>query len=65
MRLGMWALVFGWFFLMYFGGVDCYDRLILPVLPVMFIVYARYADMIAQASVISRETFFEEIKNTL
>ncbi len=64
-RLGMWALVFGWFFLMFFGGVDCYDRLILPVLPVLFIVYARYADMIAQASVVSRQKFTEELKDTL
>ena len=64
-RLGMWALVFGWFFLMFFGGVDCYDRLILPVLPVMFIVYARYADIIAQVSIISRQQFLEELKNTL
>ncbi|MBR5161058.1 MAG: hypothetical protein IKW80_05475, partial [Thermoguttaceae bacterium] len=64
-RLGMWALVFGWFFLMYFGCIDCYERLILPILPVMFIVYSRYVDMIAQARVISRQEFIEELRETL
>lgn len=64
LRLGMWGFFFGIMFTMYFGGIDCYERLILPALPVLYLLLARYADILAIARTLGTQETLQYLKET-
>lgn len=49
LRLTLWCFFFCALFVIFFGGIDCQERLILPVLPILYVLFGRYFDLLAQA----------------
>ena len=65
LRLGMWGLFYGLIAIIYFNVTYDYERLCSPCLPALYIIIARYIDMLVIASSKPREEFIEYIKSTL
>lgn len=64
-RLGMWGFFFGMMFIMYFGCIGCYERLIVPALPVLYLLLAKYLDIWAAAQTKSREETRKYLEETI
>ena len=50
---------------MYFGGIDCYERLIIPVMPIAILQLARHVDLFATINSGNTENTIKYLQNTL
>ncbi len=64
-RLGIWGLVFGMFVVIYQAGWDSHERLIIPALPMLMLIGAKYIDIAAVAFYQSKDEFWNYLKETL
>ncbi|MBR0237781.1 MAG: hypothetical protein IJQ39_06815 [Thermoguttaceae bacterium] len=71
LRLFPWTRLIFWLYFsvmlfgIYYGAHCCFPRLIIPALPVYFIICARYIDMIFVAYSKSKTEFIQYLKSTL
>ena len=65
LRLGMWGLFYGLIAVIYINTTCDYERLCSPCLPALYIIIARYIDMLVCASAKPREEFIQYMKSTL
>ncbi|MBE6428138.1 MAG: hypothetical protein E7028_06085 [Planctomycetaceae bacterium] len=57
--------IFTYLFVMYFGGIDCYERLIIPVMPIAILQLARHVDLFATINSGNTENTIKYLQNTL
>ena len=65
LRLGMWGLFYGLIAVIYINTTCDYERLCSPCLPALYIIIARYIDLLVIASAKPREEFIQYMKSTL
>ena len=64
LRLTAWLYFFSMLFISFFAVQNAYPRLILPVMPIFYIIVARYIDMTIDALNQKRSEFIERLKTT-
>lgn len=64
LRLTAWLFFFSMLFISYFAVQNAYPRLMLPVMPIFYIMVARYIDMTIGALTQKRSEFIEHLKTT-
>lgn len=64
LRLTAWLYFFSMLFISFFAVQNAYPRLILPVMPIFYIIVARYIDMTIGALTQKRSEFIEHLKIT-
>ena len=64
-RLVAWLFFYTMLFGVFYGAQNAYTRLLLPVIPIYYIILARYVDLFVSASAKPREEFIQYLKSTL
>ena len=64
-RLVAWLFFFTMLFGVFYGAQNAFSRLLLPVVPIFYIILTRYIDMFVIASAKPREEFIQYMKSTL
>lgn len=65
LRLTAWLFFFSMLFISFFAVQNAFPRLILPVMPIFYIILARYVDMLVVANTKPRYEFIQYMKSTL